>query len=108
MQATLRRTVTVLGLGAAIGATAAARRGGPPVEAGLARTPPMGWNSWNNVGCNVSDALIRGVIIADSVRFPQGIKALANYVHSKGLGFGIYTDAGGRPARDGRAAMVTR
>jgi len=26
---------------------------------GLARTPPMGWNSWNRFGCNVSEQLIR-------------------------------------------------
>ena len=26
---------------------------------GLAPTPPMGWNSWNNFGCNVSEQLIR-------------------------------------------------
>src|SRR6195256_652552 len=25
----------------------------------LAQTPPMGWNSWNKFGCNVSDKLIR-------------------------------------------------
>ena len=33
-------------------------------------------------------------IIADPVRFPSGIKALADYVHSKGLKLGVYTDAG--------------
>ena len=27
---------------------------------GLALTPPMGWNSWNKFGCNVSEALVRG------------------------------------------------
>jgi len=26
---------------------------------GLARTPPMGWNSWHHFGCNVSEALVR-------------------------------------------------
>lgn len=26
----------------------------------LARTPPMGWNTWNRFGCNVSEKLIRG------------------------------------------------
>ncbi|KAJ8297735.1 hypothetical protein KUTeg_024266 [Tegillarca granosa] len=31
---------------------------------------------------------------ADPVRFPSGIKALANYVHSKGLKLGIYQDMG--------------
>src|SRR5262247_4485861 len=25
----------------------------------LARTPPMGWNSWNHFGCDVSAQLIR-------------------------------------------------
>ena len=25
----------------------------------VAATPPMGWNSWNKFGCNVSDKLIR-------------------------------------------------
>src|SRR5713101_158959 len=42
-------------------------------------------------------------IVADPQRFPNGIKALADYVHSLGLRFGIYSDAGtktcaGRPA----------
>lgn len=35
-----------------------------------------------------------GFIIADPERFPSGMKALADYVHSKGLKFGIYSDAG--------------
>ena len=47
-----------------------------------------------------------GNIIADPKRFPSGIKALAEYVHSKGLKFGIYSDAGtktcqGRPGSRG-------
>jgi len=99
-----------------------------PVGNGLALTPPMGWNSWNHFGCNVSSELIRetadamvasgmkdagyryvviddcwqvardssGRIVADSTRFPEGMKALADYVHSKGLKFGLYTDAGRR------------
>ena len=32
-----------------------------------------------------------GAILANESRFPSGIKALADYVHSKGLKFGIYT-----------------
>ena len=92
----------------------------------LAPTPPMGWNSWNKFGCDVSEQLIRetadamvssgmqaagyqyvniddcwqvsrasdGTIVADPARFPSGIKALADYVHSKGLKLGVYTDAG--------------
>jgi alpha-galactosidase len=104
----------------------------------LAPTPPMGWNSWNKFGCNVSEQLIRtaadqmvasgmkaagyqyvviddcwqvsrdaaGNIVADPARFPSGIKALADYVHGKGLKFGIYSDAGtrtcaGRPGSRG-------
>ena len=47
-----------------------------------------------------------GFIIADPQRFPSGIKALADYVHSRGLKFGIYSDAGsktcaGRPGSQG-------
>jgi alpha-galactosidase len=93
---------------------------------GLAATPPMGWNSWNRFGCDVSETLIRetadamvatgmkdagyeyvviddcwqvdrdasGKIIVDPERFPSGMKALADYVHSQGLKFGIYSDAG--------------
>ena len=104
------------------------------LDDGLARTPPMGWNTWNKFGCDVSEKLIQetadamvasgmrdagyryvviddcwqvardsaGAIVADSQRFPHGIKAVADYVHAKGLQFGIYTDAGtktcqGRP-----------
>ncbi len=29
------------------------------LDDGLARTPPMGWNTWNKFGCNVSERLIR-------------------------------------------------
>jgi alpha-galactosidase len=47
-----------------------------------------------------------GFIVADPERFHSGIKALADYVHSKGLKFGIYSDAGtktcaGRPGSQG-------
>jgi alpha-galactosidase len=104
----------------------------------VAMTPPMGWNSWNKFGCNVSQDMIRdmadamvksgmkdagyqyividdcwqvsrdanGNIVPDPKRFSSGIKALADYVHSKGLKFGIYSDAGtktcaGRPGARG-------
>ncbi|XP_074866981.1 alpha-N-acetylgalactosaminidase-like isoform X2 [Carettochelys insculpta] len=36
----------------------------------------------------------QGRLQPDPDRFPSGIKALANYVHSKGLKFGIYSDMG--------------
>lgn len=47
-----------------------------------------------------------GFITADPEKFPSGIKALADYVHSKGLKLGIYSDAGrktcgGRPGSFG-------
>ncbi|MBL0170037.1 MAG: glycoside hydrolase family 27 protein [Gemmatimonadaceae bacterium] len=142
MHLTSRRLRHGLGLCALVGVALSARHAAPRLDNGLARTPPMGWNSWNKFGCNVSDKLIRevadamsangmrdagyryvtiddcwqvarganGVIVADSVRFPAGIKALADYVHSKGLGFGIYTDAGrktceGRPGSYGYEAI---
>jgi alpha-galactosidase len=47
-----------------------------------------------------------GFITADKEKFPSGINALAAYIHSKGLKFGIYSDAGrhtcgGRPGSEG-------
>jgi alpha-galactosidase len=47
-----------------------------------------------------------GFIHPDPKRFPSGIKALADYIHSKGLKIGIYSDAGwktcgGRPGSRG-------
>lgn len=47
-----------------------------------------------------------GNITADPVKFPSGIKSLADYIHEKGLKFGIYSDAGiktcgGRPGSAG-------
>jgi alpha-galactosidase len=100
---------------------------GLALDNGQAKTPPMGWNSWNKFACKglnekvvreTADAMVNngmkdagyqfiilddcwqtgrdeaGNIVADAARFPSGIKALADYVHSKGLKFGIYTDAG--------------
>ena len=47
-----------------------------------------------------------GFIYPDPKRFPSGMKALADYVHSKGLKLGLYSDAGsqtcgGRPGSRG-------
>ena len=47
-----------------------------------------------------------GNIIADAEHFPSGIKALGDYIHGKGLKFGVYSDAGaktcaGRPGSRG-------
>src|ERR1039458_8465091 len=113
-------------LGIAAGGFLAAAGRLQAIDNGLARTPPMGWNSWNKFACNVSEDLIKqaadamvssgmqdagyqyvviddcwqvdrdaqGNIVPDAKRFPSGIKALADYVHGKGLKFGIYSDAG--------------
>src|SRR5581483_6363898 len=118
------------------------------LDNGLARTPPMGWNSWNKFGCDVSEKLIKemadalvssgmkdagyqyividdcwqidrdaqGNIIADPKRFPSGMKALADYIHAKGLKFGLYSDAGtltcqkrpGSPSSSASASGVRR
>ena len=37
-----------------------------------------------------------GVLIADPAKFPSGMKSLSDYIHSKGLKFGIYSDAGSK------------
>jgi alpha-galactosidase len=47
-----------------------------------------------------------GFIHPDPIRFPSGMKALSDYVHSKGLKLGIYSDAGtqtcgGKPGSHG-------
>jgi len=47
-----------------------------------------------------------GNIMVDERAFPSGIKALADYIHSKGLKFGLYSDGGirtcaGRPGSRG-------
>ena len=111
----------------------------------LAKTPPMGWNSWNKFACNVSEKLImqmademvssgmqdagyqyividdcwqvdrdeNGEIVVDKDRFPHGMKYVADYVHSKGLKFGIYSCAGsktcaGRPGGRGHEFQDAR
>jgi alpha-galactosidase len=54
-----------------------------------------------------------GNIQADPEHFPSGIKAPADYVHSKGLKFGLYSDAGsltcaGRPGSAGHEFQDAR
>ena len=91
---------------------------------GLAKTPPMGWNSWNKFAGRVDDAAVRSMADAmatngmkdagyqyiniddtwEASRDPQGnittnkkfpdMKTLADYVHSKGLKIGIYSSPG--------------
>ncbi|CAL4917321.1 unnamed protein product [Urochloa decumbens] len=43
-----------------------------------------------------SDRDSQGNFVANRQTFPSGIKALADYVHAKGLKLGIYSDAGSR------------
>ena len=90
----------------------------------LAATPPMGWNSWNHFAEHVTDQDVRtaaDLLVSTGMRdagytyvnvddtwqgtrdasgelhpnsrFPD-MKALADYVHSKGLKFGIYSSPG--------------
>ncbi len=54
-----------------------------------------------------------GRLVADPTRFAHGMKALAEYVHGKGLRFGLYTDAGaktcqGRPGTLGHEEIDAR
>ncbi len=51
--------------------------------------------------------------MADSARFPEGMRALADYVHARGLKFGLYADAGrrtcqGRPGSYGSEELDAR
>src|SRR6202451_3849417 len=38
----------------------------------------------------------QGNIVADPQRFPHGMKAVGDYIHSLGLKFGVYSDAGSK------------
>lgn len=93
----------------------------------IAAKPPMGWNSWNTFGTDISEDLIfqiadamveqgykdrgyeylviddcwslrerdaNGDLVPDPEKFPHGMKAVADYVHGKGLKFGMYSCAG--------------
>ncbi len=102
--------------------TLALSQGKPPVL--LAATPPMGWNSWNWFAEKVTDKDVRraaDMLVSSGMRdagyvyvniddtwegardtngnlhsndkFPD-MKALADYVHSKGLKLGIYSSPG--------------
>jgi alpha-galactosidase len=95
-------------------------------EDALALTPPLGWNSWNVWGGSVDDAKVRaaadamvssglaahgyqfvniddgwegkrdaGGVLQPNEKFPD-MKALADYVHGKGLKIGIYSSPGPR------------
>lgn len=96
----------------------------PLAADGLAKTPPMGWSSWNRFADHIDDATIRGIadamvasglrdvgyryiniddgwqgkrdadgVLQPNAHFP-GMKALADYVHARGLKLGIYSSPG--------------
>ncbi len=96
----------------------------PVAPNGLAQTPPMGWNSWNKFQGKVNDQVVRQIadamakngmrdagyvyiniddtwegardaagVLQPNSKFPD-MKALADYVHSKGLKLGIYSSPG--------------
>jgi alpha-galactosidase len=100
----------------------------------LALTPPLGWNSWNVWGGAVTDAEVRAAAdalvktglaaqgytyvniddawegprdvngeITSNANFPD-MKALADYVHAKGLKIGIYSGPGPRTCQQKFAA----
>ncbi len=53
-----------------------------------------GYTYINIDDCWHGDRDAQGFIHPDAKRFPSGMKALADYVHSKGLKLGVYSDAG--------------
>lgn len=53
-----------------------------------------GYQFINIDDCWQTNRNANGVIVADPTRFPGGIKALADYVHARGLKLGIYSDHG--------------
>jgi len=113
----VRVSIIVVGLGL-LGGLEFAQVNGP------ARTPPMGWNSWNHFACKVTEADMRSA--ADAIvstgmksagyiyvniddcwqgkRDEKGVihpnqkfpdmKGLSDYVHAKGLKLGIYSSPG--------------
>lgn len=93
----------------------------------LAKTPPMGFNTWNTFGPNINEQMVlemadvmaeqgyrdagykyvviddcwslrerdeNGNLVADPEKFPHGMKYVGDYIHSKGLKFGMYSCAG--------------
>jgi alpha-galactosidase len=91
---------------------------------GLARTPPMGWNSWNRFAEAIDDKTVRQIadalvatglrdagyvyvniddgwqgardkagVLQPNAKFPD-MKALADYLHARGLKLGLYSSPG--------------
>lgn len=99
---------------------------GTPIPSKLAATPPMGWSSWNKFAEHIDDSTVRAMadamvssglrdagyryiniddgwqgtrdangVLHPNAKFPD-MKALTDYVHSKGLKIGIYSSQGPR------------
>lgn len=99
---------------------------GAPIPNPLAATPPMGWSSWNKFAEHIDDRTVRAMadamvstglrdagytyvniddgwqgkrdangVLQPNAKFPD-MKALIDYVHSKGLKIGIYSSQGPR------------
>eukprot|EP00027_Filamoeba_sp_ATCC50430_P015257 CAMPEP_0168565142 /NCGR_PEP_ID=MMETSP0413-20121227/13656_1 /TAXON_ID=136452 /ORGANISM="Filamoeba nolandi, Strain NC-AS-23-1" /LENGTH=400 /DNA_ID=CAMNT_0008596931 /DNA_START=26 /DNA_END=1228 /DNA_ORIENTATION=+ len=62
----------------------------------------LGYNYINLDDCWAGDRDANGELTADPRRFPSGMKALADYVHSLGLKLGLYTCAGNLTCKGGR------
>ena len=93
----------------------------------LAKTPPMGFNTWNTFGPDINEQMVlemadvmaeqgyrdagykyvviddcwslrerdeNGNLVADPEKFPHGMKYVGDYIHAKGLKFGMYSCAG--------------
>lgn len=99
---------------------------GSLVHSQSAKSPLMGWASWNQLGVNINETIIKGQADAmvssglldagynylniddgffngryadgtlkiDSIKFTAGMKTLVDYIHSKGLKAGFYSEAG--------------
>jgi alpha-galactosidase len=96
----------------------------PVADNGLARTPPMGWNSWNRFAEAIDDKTVRQIadalvstglrdagyvyvniddgwqgardvrgVLQPNAKFPD-MKALADYLHARGLKLGLYSSPG--------------
>ena len=64
LRQTIKALLSVLILTSGVAAPAAQADDGVKLlitDNGLARTPPMGWNSWNRFGCDIDEAKIRAV-----------------------------------------------
>ncbi|MEV4054800.1 ricin-type beta-trefoil lectin domain protein [Amycolatopsis sp. NPDC049688] len=123
MPARTRHLLAAIAAALALSVTAPATPAAVAAPGSPALTPPLGWNSWNSFGCNVSETTVRqaadamvssgmrdagyqyvvvddcwfdpqrdaqGALRGNASKFPSGMKALGDYIHSRGLKFGIY------------------